>query len=114
MNTILQRIQLTATTPSNCAVRLETGAVELELSNRVQNVHNVHTAHAHAHAQAQQVELRLFARAQLDLNVSLGQLIRNAMFEEAEPEFQQYAFFNTRIGEVFSFSLSLILCYFLL
>lgn len=81
-----QRIQLTATTPSNSAVRLETGLVELELSNRVQNV----PAHAH--------DARLFARAHVDLNLSLGQLIRNAMFDEAEPEFQQYAFFNTRIG----------------
>ncbi|KAJ2953969.1 hypothetical protein O0L34_g1610 [Tuta absoluta] len=83
----IQRIQLTATTPSNSAVRLETGAVELELSNRVQNVP---TAAAD--------DVRLFARAQVDINLSLGQLIRNAMFEEAEPEFQQYAFFNTRIS----------------
>ncbi|KAI8428346.1 hypothetical protein MSG28_002532 [Choristoneura fumiferana] len=85
--TVPQRIQLTATTPSNSAVRLETGCVEFELSNRVQNVQPAATH-----------SLRLFARAQVDLNLSLGQLIRNAMFEEAEPEFQQYAFFNTRIS----------------
>ncbi|XP_050361994.1 transmembrane protein KIAA1109 homolog isoform X3 [Nymphalis io] len=84
----IKRIQLTATTPSNSAVRLETGAVELELSNRVQNVPQPAGPHG----------LRLFARAQVDVNLSLGQLIRNAMFEEAEPEFQQYAFFNTRIA----------------
>ncbi|OWR42726.1 hypothetical protein KGM_210934 [Danaus plexippus plexippus] len=83
----IKRIQLTATTPSNSAVRLETGAVEFEVSNRVQNV----TQSAETHG------LRLFARAQVDVNLSLGQLIRNALFEEAEPEFQQYAFFNTRI-----------------
>lgn len=85
----IRRVQLTATTPSACAVRLETGAVSLELSNRVQNVPRAN----------QRNDLRLFARAQVDVNLSLGQLIRNAMFEEAEPEFQQYAFFNTRIGE---------------
>lgn len=34
------------------------------------------------------------------MNLSLGQVIRNAMFEEAEPEFQQYAFFNTRICKI--------------
>ncbi|KAJ0182155.1 hypothetical protein K1T71_002877 [Dendrolimus kikuchii] len=84
----IERIQLTATTPSNSAVRLETGAVEFELSNRVQNVPQPTEPH----------EVRLFARAQVDLNVSLGQLIRNAMFEEADAEFQQYAFFNTRIA----------------
>ncbi|XP_075992779.1 transmembrane protein KIAA1109 homolog tweek [Anticarsia gemmatalis] len=84
----IKRIQLTATTPSNSAVRLETGAVEFEISNRVQNVQQPTEPH----------EVRLFARAQVDVNLSLGQLIRNAMFEEAEPEFQQYAFFNTRIS----------------
>lgn len=29
--------------------------------------------------------------------MALGQLLRNDMFEEAEPEFQQLAFFRTRI-----------------
>lgn len=51
-----QRIQLTATTPSSSAVRLETGAVEFELSNRVQNV---------PAAAAAPHDLRLFARAQV-------------------------------------------------
>ena len=41
---------------------------------------------------------KLFGRAKVDLNLSLGQLIRNALFEEAEPEFQQVAFFKTRIN----------------
>ncbi|GBP70037.1 Uncharacterized protein KIAA1109 [Eumeta japonica] len=84
----IKRIQLTATTPSNSAVRFETGAVEFQLSNRVQNVSQPAAPHG----------VKLFARAQVDINISLGQLIRNAMFEEAEPEFQQYAFFNTRIA----------------
>ncbi|XP_063358209.1 bridge-like lipid transfer protein family member 1 [Cydia amplana] len=109
----IKRIQLTATTPSNSAVRLETGAVELELSNRVQNVQPAEPHSVRLETGAVELELsnrvqnvqpaephslRLFARAQVDLNLSLGQLIRNAMFEEAEPEFQQYAFFNTRIA----------------
>lgn len=34
----IQQIQLTATTAGSSAVRLETGAVALEISNRVQNV----------------------------------------------------------------------------
>ena len=41
---------------------------------------------------------RLYGRAELRLNVSLGQLIRNVVFEEAEPEFHQYAYFKTQIG----------------
>lgn len=65
------------------------GAVVLELSNRVQNVSGSKKNNATS---------RLFGRAQVDLNLSLGQLIRNALFEEAEAEFQQFAFFNTRIS----------------
>lgn len=80
-------------------MRLETGAVEFEISNRVQNVQQPPEPH----------EVRLFARAQVDVNISLGQVIRNAMFEEAEPEFQQYAFFNTRICECLSFSIESLL-----
>lgn len=85
----MQRIQLTATTPTNSAVRLETGAVEFQLSNRVQNVSGS-TAQENPNS-------KLFGKAQVDINLSLGQLIKNIMFEEADPEFQQYAFFNTRL-----------------
>lgn len=80
----ISRIQLTATTAGSSAVRLETGAVALELSNRVQG--------------PPPEMVRLFGKAQVDVYLSLGQLTRNPMFEEAEPDFQQFAFFNTRIG----------------
>ncbi|XP_029046657.1 transmembrane protein KIAA1109 homolog isoform X1 [Osmia bicornis bicornis] len=85
----IERIQLTATTPTNSAVRLETGAVELQLSNRVQNVSGATQPNPH---------MKLFGKAQVDINLSLGQLLKNVLFEEAEPEFQQFAFFNTRVG----------------
>ncbi|XP_043271443.1 transmembrane protein KIAA1109 isoform X4 [Venturia canescens] len=85
----IKRIQLTATTPTNSAVRLETGAVEFQLSNRVQNVSGATQPNPY---------MKLFGKAQVDINLSLGQLLKNVMFEEAEPEFQQFAFFNTRIG----------------
>ena len=42
---------------------------------------------------------RLFVRASVAVNVALGNLIRNPLFEEADPEFQQLAFFKTRISE---------------
>ncbi|XP_026672112.1 transmembrane protein KIAA1109 homolog [Ceratina calcarata] len=42
--------------------------------------------------------MKLFGKAQLDINLSLGQLLKNVLFDEAEPEFQQFAFFNTRVG----------------
>ncbi|XP_012270662.1 uncharacterized protein KIAA1109 isoform X2 [Orussus abietinus] len=85
----IKRIQLTATTPTNSAVRLETGAVEFQLSNRVQNVSGATQPNPY---------MKLFGKAQVDINLCLGQLLKNVMFEEAEPEFQQFAFFNTRIG----------------
>lgn len=61
----------------------------MELSNRVQNISGCTQSNSSA---------RLFGRAHVELNLSLGQLLRNALFEEAEAEFQQFAFFNTRIG----------------
>lgn len=65
--------------------------MEFQLSNRFENISQ--TTH----------NMKLFAKAQVDINLSLGQLIKNTVFEEAEPEFQQYAFFKTRIGiEIFS------------
>ncbi|CAG9772767.1 unnamed protein product [Ceutorhynchus assimilis] len=84
----IQRIQLTATTAGSSAVRLETGAVVLELSNRVQNVSGSKPSGTAA---------RLFGKAQVDLNLSLGQIIRNAVFEEADIDYQHVAFFNTQI-----------------
>lgn len=44
--------------------------------------------------------MKIFGKAQVDVNLSLGQLLKNVMFEEAEPEFQQYAFFKTHIGKI--------------
>lgn len=85
LNIRVKRIQLTATTPCSSAVRFETGALELHLSNRVKNI-------------AEGPNTKLFGKAQIDFNLSLGQIIRNVIFDEAEPEFQQYAFFNTTIG----------------
>ncbi|XP_052121267.1 transmembrane protein KIAA1109 isoform X3 [Frankliniella occidentalis] len=82
----IKRIQLTATTPTSSAVRLETGMVEFQLSNRVQNVSGGQTAG------------KMFGKATVDINLSLGQLLRNTVFDEADIEFQQYAFFKTTIG----------------
>lgn len=86
----LKGIQITATTPTNSAVRLETGVMELQLSNRVQNMSSTFRG-------SHEVNLKMFIKLQVDLNVALGQLIRNALFEEADPEFQQLAYFKTRI-----------------
>uniref|UniRef100_A0A8D9BQV3 Uncharacterized protein KIAA1109 n=1 Tax=Cacopsylla melanoneura TaxID=428564 RepID=A0A8D9BQV3_9HEMI len=85
----VKRVQLTATTPTNSAVRLETGLIELQLSNRIQNMSGASSSGAGA---------KLFLQTNVDVNLSLGQVIRNALFEEAEPEFQQYAFFKTKFA----------------
>ncbi|CAM1304937.1 KIAA1109 (predicted) [Pycnogonum litorale] len=86
----LKGIQITAMTPTNSAVRFETGSVQLQLSNRVQNMSRVSMSSSHANF------VKLFGKVQLDMNLSLGQLIKHAVFEEAEPEFQQFAYFKTR------------------
>ena len=67
--------------------------MEFQLSNRVQNVSGSQ-ATTHNHGQS----MKMFGKATVDLNLSLGQLLRNAMFDEADIEFQQYAFFKTSIG----------------
>ncbi|XP_039950493.1 transmembrane protein KIAA1109 isoform X2 [Bactrocera tryoni] len=85
INISMKRIQLTATTPCSSAVRFETGTLELHLSNRVKNL-------------GEGNDRKMFGKAHIDFNLSLGQIIRNVIFDEAEPEFQQYAFFHTTIG----------------
>ncbi|XP_050533025.1 transmembrane protein KIAA1109 homolog isoform X6 [Daktulosphaira vitifoliae] len=85
----MKRIELTATTPTNCAVRLETGSADFQLSNRIQNVSGS------SYQTSEQV--KIFVKAHIDVNLSLGQVIRNPLFEEADPEFQSFAFFKTRI-----------------
>jgi hypothetical protein len=119
----LQGIQITATTPTNTAVRLETGLLEFQMSNRVQGMSksskhhsNVpsasnttttggsasHPPHSHPHPHHRHhphFNNKVFIKAQVDVNLSLGQLIRNVVFEEADSEYQQYAFFKTRIGK---------------
>lgn len=85
LNIHVKRIQLTATTPCSSAVRFETNSIDFHLSNRVKNLADIsHT--------------KLFGKAQIDLNLALGQIIKNAIFDEADSEFKQYAFFNTTIG----------------
>ena len=89
---MLQGIQITATTPTSNAVRLETGSIDLELSNRVR------TASKSTKPKDMPVKLKVFVKAQVDLNLALGQLLKNPIFEEAQPEFYQLASFKTRIG----------------
>ncbi|CAH1268426.1 KIAA1109 [Branchiostoma lanceolatum] len=87
-----QGIQVTATTPTSNAVRLETGIVELELSNMVE------VGEGNGQLKKSGSHLKLFGKAHVDLNLALGQLVGNQIFEEAEPEFHQMAYFKTRIG----------------
>ncbi|KAI1299178.1 putative transmembrane protein [Halotydeus destructor] len=85
----LKGIEITATTPTSSAVRFETGALDLQLSNRVQNISRTE--------RGEQVNLKTFVKLQVNVSVALGQLIKNTIFEEAEPDFQQLAYFKTRI-----------------
>uniref|UniRef100_H2YW78 Bridge-like lipid transfer protein family member 1 C-terminal domain-containing protein n=1 Tax=Ciona savignyi TaxID=51511 RepID=H2YW78_CIOSA len=88
----LDGIQITATTPSSNAVRLKTGKMVFELSNRVIR------AEAGRKIKSLHKYLKLFGKAQVDLTLSLGTLLVNDVYMEAESEFQQLAYFTTRIG----------------
>ena len=74
----------------------------MELSNRVQGAAVatqpvVGLTSAQIQAQRKSMPLKLFVRAVVDLNLALGTLLKNPMFEEAESEFQHLASFRTRI-----------------
>ncbi|XP_041461922.1 transmembrane protein KIAA1109-like isoform X2 [Lytechinus variegatus] len=89
----LEGIQVTATSPTASAVRFETGVVELELSNR---------PHTETDSGEEEVNpghgMRMFAKALIEFNLSLGTLVKNPVFIEAEPEFHEMAYFKTKIG----------------
>ena len=90
----LKGIIMTATTPTLSAVRLETGMLELQLSNRVESVGKRKSSSILRKSQ----NTKIFGQAQVDINLALGQLIRNEVFHEVEPELQQLAYFRTRIS----------------
>jgi hypothetical protein len=82
----LKNITITATTPAHTGVRFETGLSEFHISNRVQNT--VGSAPGKS---------RLFTKAKLNIKLCLGQLIHDPIYFEAEPQFQQQAYFKTTI-----------------
>ncbi len=82
----LRNITITATTPANSGVRFETGNSELHISNRVQNIKG-----------SSKEKTKIFTKARVNIKLSLGQLIRHPIYFEAEPQFQQQAYFKTDI-----------------
>ncbi|XP_014676730.1 PREDICTED: uncharacterized protein KIAA1109-like, partial [Priapulus caudatus] len=86
----LQGIQITATTPTSTAVRLETGEVVMDLSNRLQS--------SAASRQCSNPLVKLFGKLQVYIEVTLGQLLKDVCYEEKEPDFVAYAFFKTKVG----------------
>lgn len=83
------------------AVRLETSVIELDLSNRIQQANRNRAKEDPEKPSTDRLPkagpLKVFIKAQVDLNLALGTIIKNPMFEEAEPEFQHLASFQTRI-----------------
>lgn len=83
------------------AVRLESSVIELELSNRIQRADQDRSKeksqNPHERRIAENRPLKLSIRAQVNLNLTLGTIIRNPVFEEAEPGFQRSASFQTGI-----------------
>ena len=82
----LKNITITATTPANSGVRFETGVSELQISNRVENVKKKSSSNS-----------RVFTKARVNIKLSLGQIIRDTVYFEAESQFSQQAYFKTTI-----------------
>lgn len=80
----LKNITITATTPANSGVRFETGVTELQISNRVENVKKLSS-------------FKISTKAKVNLKLSLGQIIRDTVYYEAETQFQTQAYFKTTI-----------------
>ncbi|XP_040563283.1 bridge-like lipid transfer protein family member 1 [Lepeophtheirus salmonis] len=80
----LKRITITATTPANSALRFETGISELHFSNRFEKDSNNGSN-------------KLSTKANIHLKLSLGQIVRDSLYFEAEPQFVQQAYFKTTI-----------------
>ncbi len=78
-------IQVTATTPTSTAVRLTVEHIFGHLTNRW------------IRKDDKERNDRLYGSASVQLSLVLGQFIKNAMFEEVESEFQQFAYFKTHI-----------------
>ncbi|PIK59476.1 hypothetical protein BSL78_03620 [Apostichopus japonicus] len=90
-------LQLTACSPSSSAVRLEMGVVELELSNMKEDkVQDEDMTDGSIDDVG--VDILIHAKALIELGLSLGTLVRNPVFLEAEPEFDEVAYFKTKIG----------------
>ena len=67
-------------------VRFETGVSELQISNRVENVKRKTSSNS-----------RIFTKARVNIKLSLGQIIRDTVYFEAESQFQSQAYFKTTI-----------------
>ncbi|XP_071510002.1 bridge-like lipid transfer protein family member 1 [Diadema antillarum] len=96
MQVRLEGIQVTATSPTASAVRFETGVVELEFSNRPQP-----QTEDGVDGEEEVIPgsgMRMFAKALIEFNLSLGTLVKNPVFIEADPEFHELAYFKTKIG----------------
>ena len=82
----LKNITIMATTPANSGVRFETGVSELQFSNRVENIVG----------SVDGKQNKISTKAHINMKLSLGQIIRDPVYYEAETQFQTQAYFKTR------------------
>ncbi|XP_048589365.1 transmembrane protein KIAA1109 homolog isoform X3 [Nematostella vectensis] len=100
----LKGIQVTATTPSSTAVRLDTGVMALEVSNAIPSPPEP------GQLRQSYSFIKLFGKAQVDVNLSLGEFTKipvddtdnrclsQSRIIDDELEFVQMAYFRTNIG----------------
>ncbi|KAI6225838.1 FSA-C domain-containing protein [Aphelenchoides besseyi] len=90
-------LQLTASTPTATAIRFTIDGPTAVLTNRLALRPTGDSETEQPLPSTSQPE-RLFGRAKVQLNVTLGQLCKTAMYEEAKEELQEYATFMTQVS----------------
>uniref|UniRef100_A0A915EB37 Bridge-like lipid transfer protein family member 1 C-terminal domain-containing protein n=1 Tax=Ditylenchus dipsaci TaxID=166011 RepID=A0A915EB37_9BILA len=89
-------LQVTASTPTSTAIRFTIDSPHAVLTNRLTNCSTTNET-TEEPKQTSPID-RLFGRAKVQLNVKLGQLYKNALYEETQEELEEYANFMTQIS----------------
>ncbi|CAK9293631.1 unnamed protein product [Gordionus sp. m RMFG-2023] len=116
INLKLQGLQLTASTPTNIALRLETSAIDFKLFNQLmpskssclqksfsgvsKKRFSVSTGHSEAdNASTLMDEIKMGRiKSKFKISASLGQMNKNLLYEEADVDYTTLAHFNTSIS----------------
>ena len=95
----IKNITITAVTPANSALRFETGMSVVNISNRLRQSDSSDSGSEGTNADdaTRDRRMRISTNARINLKFSLGQLVRDSIYSEAEPQFLSSAYFKTTV-----------------